>query len=219
MVECGQEDQGARWVMRGPWHGEREREGKTRQRGHRWPFKAGWCWEEASGGREGASANGHVEAKVGGDRISEVTIIQSCRYCWKFQFEPKEVTYRPRTLGINEARSIGMLNIKIIGNYINSLKRVKTHNFDVGRTKREGLKLKGFLSYDFELESIFKFPLVFMVCFLMQYECVMSCNMSVLYVLTKRKSLPNIDGVCVVGGKVTLIPVVSSNETILRKHG
>jgi hypothetical protein len=45
-----------------------------------------------------------------------------------------------------------MLNIKVIGNCINSLKRVKTQNFDIGRTKQEGLKLKGFLSYDFKLE-------------------------------------------------------------------
>jgi hypothetical protein len=36
--------------------------------------------------------------------------------------------------------------------------------------------------------------------------------------LTKRKREPNIDGVRVVGGKVALIPVVSSNETILRKR-
>jgi hypothetical protein len=118
---------------------------------------------------------------------SEVTIVQSCQYCWKFWFELKEVTYRLRTLGLNEARSKGMLNIKVIGNYIDSLRRVKTQNFDVGRMKWEGLKLKGFLSYDFELESIFKFPLVFMVCFLMQYECMMSFNMSVLYVLIQKK--------------------------------
>jgi hypothetical protein len=120
---------------------------------------------------------------------SEVTIVQSCRYCWKFWFELKEVTYRLRTLGLNEARSKGMLNIKVIGNYIDSLRRVKTQNFDVGRMKWEGLKLKGFLSYDFELESIFKFPLVFMICFLMQYKCMMTCNMSVLYIPHQRKKL------------------------------
>jgi hypothetical protein len=90
---------------------------------------------------------------------SEVTIVQSYRYCWKYWFELKEATYRLRTLGLNEAGSKGMPNIKVIGNYINSLKRVKTQNFDIERTKWKGLKLKGFLSYDIELESIFlSFP-------------------------------------------------------------
>jgi hypothetical protein len=70
-----------------------------------------------------------------------------------------------------------MMNIKVIGGFIHSLKRVKTQNFDIRRMKREGLKMKGFLSYDLELESIFKFLLVFMVCFLMQYDSMMPCNM------------------------------------------
>jgi hypothetical protein len=110
--------------------------------------------------------------------------------CWKFWFESKEVTYRLWTLGLNEARSKGTLNIKVIGNYIDSLKRVKTQNFDIRQTKRKGLKLKGFLSYDFELESIFfKFPLVFMVCFLMQYDSMLPCNMSILYVHHQKKKL------------------------------
>jgi hypothetical protein len=47
---------------------------------------------------------------------------------------------------------------------------METQNFDIGQRKQEGLKLEGFSRYDFELESIFKFPLVFKVCFLMQYE-------------------------------------------------
>jgi hypothetical protein len=34
----------------------------------------------------------------------------------------------------------------------------------------------------------------------------------------KEKLLPNIDGVRIVGGKVALIPVVSSNEAILHNH-
>jgi hypothetical protein len=90
------------------------------------------------------------------------------------------------------------MNIQVVGDFINSLKRVGTQNFDIGRTER-----KGFLSYDFELESNFKFPLVFMVCFLMQYECMISCNMSALYVPhQKKKGVPNIYGVCVVGGKM-----------------
>jgi hypothetical protein len=53
------------------------------------------------------------------------------------------------------------MNIKVIGDFINSLKRLETQNFDIEQTKRGGLKLKGFLSYDFKLESIFlKFLLV-----------------------------------------------------------
>jgi hypothetical protein len=47
------------------------------------------------------------------------------------------------------------MNMKVIGDFINSLKGVETQNFDIERTKRKGLKLKGILSYDFELESIF----------------------------------------------------------------
>jgi hypothetical protein len=84
------------------------------------------------------------------------------------------------------------LNIKVVEESVALLKRGKTQNFDIGRMKREGLKLKGFLSYDFELETIFKFPFIFRVCFLMQYECMMSCNMLALYVSHKKKILPNI---------------------------
>jgi hypothetical protein len=35
----------------------------------------------------------------------------------------------------------------------------------------------------------------------------------------KEKGVPNMNGVRVGSGKVALIPVVSSNETILRKRG
>jgi hypothetical protein len=45
----------------------------------------------------------------------------------------------------------------------------------------------GFSRYDYELESIFKFLLVFKICFLMQYECMMPCNMSDLYVPYQKK--------------------------------
>jgi hypothetical protein len=44
-------------------------------------------------------------------------------------------------------------------------------------------------------------------------------NMAALSVPHQKKTLPNIDGVRVVGDKVALIPVVSSNETILHKCG
>jgi hypothetical protein len=84
---------------------------------------------------------------------SDVTIVHSCRCCWKFLFEPQEVTYQLRNLILEEPRPKETMNIKVIGDFINSLKRVETQNFDIGRMKREGLKLKGFLSYDFDLES------------------------------------------------------------------
>jgi hypothetical protein len=67
--------------------------------------------------------------------------------------------------------------------------------------------------------SFFKFLLVFKVHFLMQYECMMSCNMSDLYVPRQKKISPNIDSIRIVGGKVALIPMVSSNEIILRNRG
>jgi hypothetical protein len=41
---------------------------------------------------------------------------------------------------------------------------------------------------------------------------MMACNMSALYVSHQKKSSPNIDGVCIVSGKVALIPVVSSSS-------
>jgi hypothetical protein len=75
------------------------------------------------------------------------------------------------------------------------------------------------MTWDIELESIVKLLLVFKVHFLMQYDCLMSCNMSNLYVSHQKKSSPNIDGICIVGGKVALIPVVSSNKTILCNRG
>jgi hypothetical protein len=53
----------------------------------------------------------------------------------------------------------------------------------------------------------------------MYYECMMSCNMLDLYIPHQKKSLQNIDGIRIIGGKVTLIPVVSSNETILHNCG
>jgi hypothetical protein len=86
---------------------------------------------------------------------SEVMIVESCRYYWKFLFEPKEVTYWLWNLGLNEARSKETLNIKVIGNFINSLKRVKTQNFDSGGRNNEVLNLGGFFRWDFESKSFF----------------------------------------------------------------
>jgi hypothetical protein len=47
------------------------------------------------------------------------------------------------------------------------------------------------------------------VRFLIQYECMMPCNMSDLTFLTKRKRVTNIYSIRLVGGKVALIPIVS----------
>jgi hypothetical protein len=43
--------------------------------------------------------------------------------------------------------------------------------------------------------------------------------MSDLYIPHQKKSSSNIDGIRIVGGKIALILVVSSNKTILRKRG
>jgi hypothetical protein len=76
-------------------------------------------------------------------------------------FDPKEVTYRLRNLSLNDTRSKEAPNIKVVGNFVNSLKRVENQNFDIRRRKHEGLKLKGFSRYDLDLELIFYVSLVF----------------------------------------------------------
>jgi hypothetical protein len=75
--------------------------------------------------------------------------------CWKFWFEPKEVTYRLQNLSLIAARSEKTLNIKVVGNSISFLERVETQNFDTGRRNHEVLKSIGFSRYDFELDLIF----------------------------------------------------------------
>jgi hypothetical protein len=60
-------------------------------------------------------------------------------------------------------------------------------DFDIGRRNYEAVKLVGFSRYDYDLESIFKFILVFKICFLMQYEHTMSCNMLALYIPYQKK--------------------------------
>jgi hypothetical protein len=45
----------------------------------------------------------------------------------------------------------------------------------------------GFLRSDFESELIFKFILIFKIRFLMQYECMIPCNMSDLYFAHQKK--------------------------------
>jgi hypothetical protein len=56
----------------------------------------------------------------------------------------KKVTYRLQNLGLIETRSKETLNIKVIGNFINSLKRVETQNFNTRRRYHGVLKLEGF---------------------------------------------------------------------------
>jgi hypothetical protein len=121
---------------------------------------------------------------------SEVTIVQSCQYYWKFLFEPKEVTYRLRNLSLMKVRFGETLNSEVVENSIRFLKRVETQNFDTERRNHEGWNLIGLSRYDFESESIFlSFFWFFRICFLSQYECMMSCNMSTLYVPHQKKIL------------------------------
>jgi hypothetical protein len=94
------------------------------------------------------------------------------------------------------------LNNKVIGDVINSLKRVEMQDFDIKRRNYEAVELVRFSRYDYELELIFlKFLLVFKIYFVIQYECMMSCNMLALYVPHQKKRLPNIDGIRILGDK------------------
>jgi hypothetical protein len=134
---------------------------------------------------------------------SGVMVPDSCQWLLEILIKPNGVIYWLRNLSLIEAKSRETLNIEVVGNSTSLLKRVQTQNFDTGWRNHKGSKLMGFSRYDFELESIFfKFLLFFRVRFLMQYECMMSSNMSALYVPhQKKKILPNIDSVCIVGGK------------------
>jgi hypothetical protein len=92
---------------------------------------------------------------------SEVMIVQSYRYYWKFLFELKKVTYWLQNLGLEEMRPKETLNIKALGDSINSLKWVEMHDIDIGWRNYEVVELVGFSRHDYELESIFKFLLAF----------------------------------------------------------
>jgi hypothetical protein len=107
-----------------------------------------------------------------------------------------------------------MLNIEVIGDFIKSLKRVEMQDFDVGRRNYEAVESVGFSRYDYELESIFKFLLVFNICCLMQYQYMMSCNMSAIYVPHKKK-VAKYRWHTLSRWQNALNPIVSSNETIL----
>jgi hypothetical protein len=113
-------------------------------------------------------------------------------------------------LSVIEARSGKTLNIKVVENSINFLKRVETQNFDIGRRKHEGLKSIEISGYDFELEVIFKFLLVFKVHFLIQFECMTSCNMSALFVPHQQKKLAKYIWRTYSRWQIVLIPIVSS---------
>jgi hypothetical protein len=120
---------------------------------------------------------------------SGVMVPKICRWLLEILIEPNDVIYRLRNLSLIKAKFGETLNIEVVGNFISLLKRVETQNFYTGRRKHEGLNLIGFLRYDFNLELIFKFLLVFNARFLMQYDCMMSPNMSALYVPHKKKKL------------------------------
>jgi hypothetical protein len=110
-------------------------------------------------------------------------------------------TSRLRDLIVNEARFEETRNKKVTWDYMSLLKRVRAPNFTIRRKGHVVLKLEGCLRWGFELESIFKFLMIFKVRSLIQYECMMSCNVSALYVPhQKKKGSPNIDGIRVVGG-------------------
>jgi hypothetical protein len=119
-----------------------------------------------------------------------------------------------------EARFTETLNKKVVGNFISFARRVGTQNFDIGQKEHEGLKLKRFSRYDFELQSIFFIILsIFKVHFLMQFDCTMPCNMSDLYVPHQKKKLNKYRWCTYSRWKIALIPIVSSSETILRTRG
>jgi hypothetical protein len=84
-----------------------------------------------------------------------------------FKFVGK-VTYQLQNLILEEPRPKKTLNIKVVGDFINSLKRMEIQKFDIKRRNYEVVKLVGFSRYDYDLESIFMFLLVFKICFLTQ---------------------------------------------------
>jgi hypothetical protein len=147
-----------------------------------------------------------------------INIIWGC--CYNFWFEPNDVTSQLWYLGLIEARSEETLNIEVVGNSISFLKREKTQNFDIKQWNHEALKLIKFLRYGFELESIFlKFLLIFKIRFLMQYDSMMPCNISVLYVPHQKKKLAKYRWRTCSQWQNALIPVVNYNETTLCNHG
>jgi hypothetical protein len=66
---------------------------------------------------------------------------KSCQWLLEILIELNEVIYRLRNLSLMEARFEGTLYIKVVRNSICFLGRVKTQNFDTGRSNHEGLEL------------------------------------------------------------------------------
>jgi hypothetical protein len=122
-----------------------------------------------------------------------------------------------RALSVIEAKSGETLDIEVIENSISFVRRVETQNFDAGRKDHEGLKREWFSRYDFELESIFLS--LFWFSRFASLCNMMPCNISVLYVAHQKKNLTKYRWRMYSRCKVALIPVVSSNETILRNRG
>jgi hypothetical protein len=58
----------------------------------------------------------------------------------------------------------------------------------------------------------FKFLLVFKICFLMQYECMMSCSMSALHVPHQKKKFAKYLWCTHSQWQITLITVVSPSD-------
>jgi hypothetical protein len=138
----------------------------------------------------------------------------------EFLFKPKKVTYRLRNLSLKKASYAVTPNSKIIENSMSILTRVETQIFEIRRRKHEWLKLIRFLRYCIKMGiNFFKFLLVFKVRFLMQYECMMSYNMSSIYVPHQKKRLAKYRWRTHSRWHIARILVVSSNETILRNHG
>jgi hypothetical protein len=99
-------------------------------------------------------------------------------------------------------------NIKIIDHFIAFLTRGRAQGFDIGWKNYGALKLDRFSRYDFELESIFKFLLVFNSIGLDNFQgssylckCQIMGKCQSYKFLTKRKVLPNIDSIHIIGGK------------------
>jgi hypothetical protein len=111
---------------------------------------------------------------------SGVMVSESCRWLLEILiYWTKWCTSQLQNLSVIDARSVETLNIKVVENFINSLKRVETPNFDIGRRNHEGLKLVGLLRYDLEFKSILYVYFGFQSSFLdaiwmydaMQYVC------------------------------------------------
>jgi hypothetical protein len=103
-----------------------------------------------------------------------------------------------------------MLNIEVIDNFVAFLTRGRTQNFDFERRSYDQLKLIGPTRYDFQFELISSFLSV--VTFIgldgfqsSSYLCTCICEIMTkcwsYTFLTKRKALPNIDDIRIIGVK------------------